>query len=132
MATSSDKFTDTTKYLTLSCDKGSTISVGCVSDTPESQLDFSIVFADKAGNYVGETGPVTVVAGKAKDWPISTPATLYRGKPQLADEPSYHCAGTTAFVVVLSMSAKPGVVPPVNPTWIITADVAFPAGVNEP
>ena len=131
MAKASDKFTDTKNYLKLACGKGSTISVGCVSDTPGSSLDFSIVFVEDE-NFVGETGPITVQAGSTLDWPIGTPATLYRGKPQLADEPSYQCAGETAYVVVLRMSPKPGTAPPVNPEWTISANVRFPAGVNEP
>lgn len=122
--------TDTTAVLTVQCDGGSTISVGGVSDTPDSQLDFEIVFVDAAGNNVGETGDITLVAGSTKNWPVETPATLYRGKPKLTGDPSYHCAGVAAFITVSRVTPKPGATPAANSSWTLSAAVSFPPGVT--
>ncbi len=117
--------------LVVELGKGQSISVGGVSDTAGSELDFSIIFVDPAGNHVGETGPITLKAGSTADWPVNTPPTLFRGKPVLAGDPSYHCAGVTAFIVVSRITAKPGPTP-ANSKWVLSAAVNFPPGVNSP
>ncbi len=115
--------TDTSALLTCPCNLSESISVGGSSDTAKAELDFEIVFMGEDGNIVGNTAKSTLVCGSTLDWPLATPATLFRARPQIDNEPSYHSCGITAFVDVLALR-------PTTVKWNLSAHVKFPPGVN--
>ena len=112
------------------CDLAESISVGAVSDTAGAQLDFEITFLDSLGNDVGDTQPITLACGTALNWPLSTPATLYRGIPQTNPDPSFHASGVNAIVSISRVT--PGSAPGTPVNWTVSVFVVFPPGVTRP
>jgi hypothetical protein len=90
------------------------ITVGGVSNLPNSTLTYRIVATDTHQNVVGVTGPLTFTTGQTPDWNLNS----YLGTFQNGDEAMFHSLGDFSYIKVDGIT-------PSGSVWNVSAAAGY-------
>ena len=104
---------DASKVPPVACEGSESLTIGALCDTKGAQITVAVSWVDSMGNYLGSSGPFTLVAEDVASWD-----GRFRAFTSDGGEPVIHVGGHRALVQVMRLAPVPA---NGKPAWSLTA-----------